>query len=101
MTPLLVLPPRYTNDSIALWRAAIARGWDILRLQNWRAPEDLKGQTIAIYGVPLFAHAVVQQLGLSLVEPPLDWLAGLPFEFTQRRIGSKPGNSPIYKTRRR
>ena len=36
--PVLVLPPRYSEDTVALWRAALARGWRTERLSGWRAP---------------------------------------------------------------
>jgi hypothetical protein len=32
--PMLMLPPRYTPDSIALWEAATAAGWDVERLHG-------------------------------------------------------------------
>lgn len=35
----LVLPPRYTNDTNIVRKAALAQGWDVQHLSNWRAPE--------------------------------------------------------------
>ncbi len=83
----LILPPRYSDDSNTLWRTAIELGWNIERLQSWRVPEDFRpGQDVALYGESLWANFVAEQLGLRLYEPPLDWLARLPFEFVGRRI---------------
>ena len=85
--PTLILPPRYTDDSNALWRAAVRLGWEIERLQSWRVPEDFRssGQT-AIYGESLWANFVAQQLGLELYEPPHPWLANLPPHLLGRRV---------------
>jgi hypothetical protein len=75
--PTLLLPDRYTPDSVALWRAAIARGWDARRAPSWRAPAGLLPADVAVYGEPLFAAAMAEQVGLELVAPAPDWLATL------------------------
>jgi len=85
--PTLILPPRFSDDSSALWRAAIARGWDIERLQSWRVPDDFPREgEAAIYGESMWANFVAQQLGWHLFEPPLDWLARLSPQFLGRRV---------------
>ncbi|HYT87585.1 MAG TPA: ATP-grasp domain-containing protein [Gemmataceae bacterium] len=84
--PTLILPPRYTPDSIAVSKAAVRAGWGVERLGSWRVPDHLAGQEFVLYGEPLFAAVVADPLGLSLLEPPLDWLAGLSQELTRRRI---------------
>ena len=76
--PTLVLPPRFTDDSNALWRAALDAGWDIERLSGWRASEGLARREPVLYGEPLFAAAIAEQLDLALLEPPFDWLTRLP-----------------------
>ncbi|MFI1742631.1 ATP-grasp domain-containing protein [Streptomyces sioyaensis] len=38
------------------------------------------------YGGPAFAARVVDDLEVALLEPSDDWLAGLPYEYTGRRI---------------
>ena len=50
--PTLILSPRYSNDSIKPRSAAIALGWDVIRLASWRCPEDFdpKAATIEIEG---------------------------------------------------
>ncbi|HZS09297.1 MAG TPA: ATP-grasp domain-containing protein [Blastocatellia bacterium] len=82
----LVLPPRYSADSISLWRAAIESGWEVERLHGWRAPRHLKGQDVVLYGEPLFAAVVASKLGLSLLEPHFSWLPELPYCYRRREI---------------
>ncbi len=84
--PILVLPPRYTPDTIAVGTAAQRAGWQVERLTSWRLPPHLAGQEVALYGEPLFAVVVAENLGLVLLEPPAGWLADLPWEMTRRRI---------------
>jgi hypothetical protein len=84
--PTLVLPPRYTEDSIAVSKAAVRAGWEVERLVNWRVPDHLVGQEVVLYGEPLFAAVVARDLGLSLLEPSPGWLASLPRELTRRIV---------------
>jgi len=84
--PTLVLPPRYSPDSIALWRAATALDWTVERLGSWRVPDRLKGQDVVLYGEPLFASVVADQLGVALLEPPIDWLPALPEKYRRRAV---------------
>jgi hypothetical protein len=84
--PTLILPPRYTPDSIALWKAAIKIGWATERLQNWRAPEWLRESEVALYGEPLFAAAVAEALSLALLEPSFHWLTTLPTNYLKRQV---------------
>ena len=82
--PTLVLPPRFTPDTIAVGQAAQSAGWSVERLPSWRIPASLRGQDVALYGEPLFAAVVADELGLALLEPPFDWLPTLPAEYLQR-----------------
>jgi hypothetical protein len=84
--PILILPPRYTEDSIALWEAATRRNWDTERLQGWRIPEWLSERDVVFYGEPLLASAVTQSLNVALLEPPFDWLAHLPERHRGRKV---------------
>lgn len=84
--PTLVLPPRYTPDSIILAKAASAQGWSVERLASWRPPEWLASEEVVLYGEPLFAAVVAEPLGLALLGPPPDWLAHLPEELRLRRV---------------
>lgn len=82
----LILPPRYSEDSVALWRAAIGLGWKVKRLQGWQLPTIAEPSAIAIYGEPMFAAHVAAALECVLIEPPLSWLADLPAVYTRRSI---------------
>jgi len=84
--PTLILSPRYSDDSITLRRAAIALGWDVMRLASWRCPADFELEEPVLYGEPLFNTAVAEQLGLTLIEPPEDFLARLPREYVHRGV---------------
>jgi hypothetical protein len=86
--PILILAPRMTDDSQSIWRAGIELGWTPQRLQGWRVPDSLSvaGRKVAIYGEPLFAEAVADQLHLSLLEPPIDWLTTVPRELLHRLV---------------
>jgi hypothetical protein len=84
--PTLILPPRYTDDSIALWRAATAIGWTVRRLQGWRAAPDSSIEEPVPYGEPLFVVTVAEQLGLAALEPPLDFLACMPEHLRRRDV---------------
>ena len=57
----------------------------------WKVPEHLLGRhdDFVIYGEPLFAEAVADQLGLLLLEPPIDWLTTIPKLFRSREVALK------------
>ncbi|MBI1281944.1 MAG: DUF4343 domain-containing protein [Anaerolineaceae bacterium] len=85
--PTLILSPRYTPDSNALWKAALDDAdWTVERLQSHRPPAYLKGKDIAIYGEALFVNIVADELGLALLEPPFDFLAHLPRIYLLRNV---------------
>jgi ATP-grasp domain, R2K clade family 2 len=84
--PTLILSPRYSDDSITLRRAAIALGWDVMRLASWRCPEDFEPEEPVLHGEPLFNTAVAEQLGLSVIEPTDDFLVRLPREYVGRDV---------------
>jgi hypothetical protein len=84
--PTLILSPRYDEDSIALWRAASAEGWSVVRTQGWRVDPDASRDRPVIYGEPLFAAAVAAQLRCLLLEPPFDFLTRLPHRFLGRIV---------------
>lgn len=85
--PILLLPPGFSDDSVLLWRAAIARGWDTERLRGWHVPDTLAGRNVAIYGESFFVGFVAESLGRRLVSPPLDWLTQVPREYLLRDVG--------------
>lgn len=81
----LILPQRYTPDSVALWQAAINEGWATQRLQSWRIQERPEGAVI-VYGEHLFAITIAEQLNLKPLRPPLNWLTHLPSKYLKRQI---------------
>jgi hypothetical protein len=84
--PTLILSPRYSDDSITLRRAAIALGWDVMRLASWRCPEDFEPEEPVLFAEPLFNAVVAEQLGLTVVEPPEDFLVRLPRQYVGRGV---------------
>lgn len=84
--PTLILSPRFSDDSITLRRAAVALGWDVMRLASWRCPEDFEPEEPVLFAEPLFNEAVAQQLGVAVIEPPEDFLVRLPVEYVGRRV---------------
>jgi hypothetical protein len=84
--PTLILSPRYSEDSIKLRRAAIALGWDVMRLDSWRCPDDFDPDEPVLFAEPLFNQAVAEQLGLTVIEPPENFLIQLPGEYVGREV---------------
>ncbi|MEV0687621.1 ATP-grasp domain-containing protein [Nocardia sp. NPDC050378] len=64
--------------------AAIRAGWNVVRLTNWRVPEDTVAT--AIYGETMFAEVIAAQLSITLLDAPDDWLPNLPKPLLQRQI---------------
>jgi len=81
--PTLLLTARQTDDTQKLWRACIAKNWNVERVYNWRGPQ-VNAEDVAVYGEPLFAHHVAQMLGLTLMEPPVEWLPRLAPQWRRR-----------------
>jgi hypothetical protein len=85
--PTLILTPRYTEDAQALWQSAIAKGWQVERLTNWRVSAELIGVAEPVlYLEALMAPTIAAQLGLKLLEPAADWLPTLAEKYRQRSI---------------
>jgi hypothetical protein len=85
--PTLILSPRHTPDSQALWRAATQRGWDVFRLPSWRISDELRSlPEPVLYLEVLMASHVADALGVRCTLPPEDWLCGLPQEYLHRQI---------------
>lgn len=85
--PTLILTPRYTEDSQALWRGAVSLNWDVERLIKWQIPPHLLSVTEPVlYLEGLMAQTIAQQFKLKLIEPPEDWLPALPEKYRKRWI---------------
>jgi hypothetical protein len=86
MTTLL-LSPRHSDDSQALWRAATQAGWSVERLVGWRVPAHVRGRPdVVLHVEALFAPVIADELDLALSDPPDDWLVRLPVEYRRREI---------------
>jgi len=86
--PIVILAPRVTDDSRAMWKCCLELGWRVQRFSGWRVPDGLVGddEPVIIYGEPLFAEAVADQLGVALLEPVVTWLPSVSRDYTKRRI---------------
>lgn len=46
--PTLLLPPRYTPDTNAVWQAAVAAGWQTERIHGWRVREAQRERCVEV-----------------------------------------------------
>ncbi len=67
-----------------LWRAAGPAGWETIRLDRWASPAGVSAHEVAVYGG--FFIALAEDLGVSLLEPKVDWLSRVPRELTKRQV---------------
>lgn len=82
----LILPPKFSAETIRVGKVARAAGWEVVRLTSWQIPDSLRGKDLAIYGEPLFAARVEDVLGIQFPNPPDDWLLHLPAEMLRREV---------------
>ncbi|MEM0997346.1 MAG: ATP-grasp domain-containing protein [Bacteroidota bacterium] len=82
----LILPPKYSEESNRMRKAALTAGWKVERLTSWRVPDYLRDHDVTIYAEPLFAARIEDALNLRFPTPPEDWLLRLPPEMVQRDI---------------
>ncbi|MEU1784131.1 ATP-grasp domain-containing protein [Streptomyces abikoensis] len=88
-TGFLAHAPQYSTTGELLSAAARRRGMDVEVLPTSGGAGALTGRPGGHYfGGPLFAAGVVDDLEVSLLEPPDDWLTSLPFEYVLRNIES-------------
>ena len=81
----LILSGRHTEDAQALWRVAIARGWDVVRARGITVP-PLPDPDAVIYVEALYGPPIAAAVGRALLEPPVDWLPALPAALRHRQI---------------
>lgn len=79
----LLISRRYSEDSVLLREAALDLGWSVDRVAHRL---DGPTQADAVYGEVIWATLIAQQLGCKLTDPPDDWLARLPEDFTKRKV---------------
>lgn len=85
--PTVILTPRYSSDSQALWRAAIQLGWRAERLLNWQLPDELKQVAEPVlYLESVMAESIAQEMGVQLIDAAIDWLPKLPAEYRKRWV---------------
>lgn len=82
--PTLVLSPRFHADSQDMWRAAVQRGWGVHRAIRYAGPED--ATNCCVYGELMMCDIMADRLDLALLDPPNDWLAGLPQHYLKREV---------------
>jgi ATP-grasp domain, R2K clade family 2 len=87
MPPTLVLSNRYTGDAQLLWSVANRRGWNVERVSSPRLSDTLRQAAHPVlYLEGYLAHVIAEELGVTLVNPPEDFLVALPYELRQREI---------------
>lgn len=69
-----------------LARAALQRGWKVLRWPGWHLPPGIPDRGAFLYASPLFAERVSELTGLTFSEPDDSWLPRLPSELVRRTI---------------
>jgi hypothetical protein len=85
--PTLILTPRFTEDAQALWRAATTMGWGVERVVGWRVTDAMKAvDEPVLYVEGLFSQTLAAEFGVTLPEPPDDWLPRLPEEYRKRSV---------------
>lgn len=75
---------RYSNDSVNMSRAALASGWDVLRVTDYAYEND--GVKPILYGSKWLGSVISEACGVDFVRPPNDWLARLPERYVKRKI---------------
>lgn len=84
--PTLILSHRHTEDSQRLWRAAAQIGWRTERTSCRLQPDLLAADEPVVYMEALVAPTVAEAFGITLREPPNDWLPNLPMEYLNRQV---------------
>lgn len=91
MTPasILVLHPRYDEDSQRMWQEALSAGWMVQRLSGYYCPAEVLAITascerLTLYGGSMWGKHVAAQLGMELLSPPVDWITALPESLVKR-----------------
>ena len=82
---VVLMSSRYTEDDQLLWRAAIRRGWSVIRARGVQVP-TIEDDEIVIYVEALYATIIAEKTGRQLPDIPEDWLVRLPYEFRKREI---------------
>ena len=84
--PTLILPPKYSEDTIRMAQAATQASWDVERLQDWTIPDGNEYENPIPYGKAPFPEMISPRLGISLQNPALNILYSIPRHFLKREI---------------
>ncbi|MFD5623729.1 ATP-grasp domain-containing protein [Streptomyces yangpuensis] len=83
---MLVMPGRRTSTMELLAIEATRRGMTVRAAEEVSAAAEPAKGPAYWYGGPVAGARLAARLGLALLEPADDWLAGLPQEFTGREV---------------
>jgi hypothetical protein len=83
--PTILLSQRFSQDSQAIWQAALKAGWGVHRCLRFRLP-DPRPEVLCAFGEMTFCDIMAERAGLGLLEPPNDWLPYLPEHFLKREV---------------
>lgn len=84
--PTLFLSPRYTPDSRLMRDAAVAAGWQVVRMTSWTVPEPLPAPPVVVYGETLFCRYLAEHFKITLTDPGDTFLEELPEHLRRRRV---------------
>ncbi len=84
--PTLVLPPRYSEDTIRMAQAATQADWEVDRLLDWVLPEEKSVKDPVLYGPSPFAETMSPKLNMTVQAPPLNILYYIPRHFLKREV---------------
>ncbi len=84
--PTLFLSPRYTPDSRLMRDAAVAAGWQVVRLGTWTIPERVPPGPYVIYGETLFGRYLADHFKITLTDPGDTFLEELPEHLRRRNV---------------
>lgn len=83
--PTILLSQRFSQDSQAVWQAAVRRGWPVHRAIRFSVPDPLP-ELVCAYGEVTFCDIMADRARLALLDVPDSWLALLPREFVKRDV---------------
>ncbi len=83
--PTILLSQRFSQDSQAIWQAALKAGWGVHRCLRFRLPEPAP-EVMCAFGEMTFCDIMAERAELGLLEPLAGWLPALPEHFLKREV---------------
>ncbi len=83
--PTILLSQRFSQDSQAIWQAAVKAHWGVHRCLRFRLP-DPAPEVMCAFGEMTFCDIMAERAELGLLEPPDGWLPSLPEHFLKREV---------------